>query len=54
MEIGECMWITKEMQDDIDNKITWNPRATNWINTLEDISDALSIAGYKIEIIKES
>lgn len=44
------MWITKEMQEDIDNRITWNPWATNWVSTLENISDALSIIGYSIEI----
>ena len=40
------------MINDIDTNITWNPRATSWINTLEDIADALALIGYDIEIKK--
>ena len=44
------MWITKEMQQDIESKLTWVPIANSWITTLECLADALSEAGYDIEI----
>ena len=46
------MWITKEMAKDFEDKCTWNPRISDLIGTLEDVSDALSQAGYVIEIKK--
>ncbi len=48
------MWLTKEMIEDIDNKITWNPRPSNWLETLEEINDALAVAGYGMQITKFS
>ena len=46
------MWITEEMEEDINENITWNPRATSWLLTLEDISDALAVIGYKVDVRK--
>lgn len=48
------MWITKEMAKDFEEGLVWNPRPTNFIQTLEDVSDALSAMGYSIEIKKRN
>lgn len=48
------MWITIKMSDDIDEKITWNPKLGTWLETLEDLHDALSEAGYRLDISKLS
>lgn len=48
------MWLTKEMEEDINSKITYVPYASSWTQTLEYLSDALAEAGYKIEITKMS
>ena len=34
----------------INENITWNPRTTSWLLTLEDISDALAVIGYKVDV----
>lgn len=48
------MWITKQMEEDINSRIMWIPWAGNWRETLEYISDTLAGAGYSIEIKKVS
>ena len=46
------MYITKEMQKDFEEKCTWIPHTDSLVGTLEAVSDALSEAGYGIQIIK--
>ncbi len=45
------LWIDEKMAQDFE-EITWNPSPTNFIQTLEDIQDALCAIGYSMEIKK--
>lgn len=46
------MVLTNDMVEDIQDNITWIPRASGFITTLTDVALALNKIGYSVDVRK--